>query len=175
MNPFKTDGALSPEDRKYLEEMEKAKERQMAAARARAPYVDPMDEDRKRASEENMRRVREANGAHPFSADLGPVPVPRPVPTPASFVSIMKAEPFVEDGVSLPQSKEKYAPNWPSMKQLIAKSDGVWVVRRYEFQSLVPHILGFFGKEGWDFPDKAQKEEFEVIVKHGRVFRTDPE
>lgn len=70
---------------------------------------------------------------------------------------------------------EYFAPDWDSLKDIIKDHDGAWNVERHEFHSHVALILGFFEKPGWEKPEDSLKESFEVIVRNGRVFRTDPE
>jgi hypothetical protein len=160
---------LSEEDKSYLDSHKNAFQRQ-AAARAG-------DEVRKKAAEEHMRGVRVAAGLSPDAPHPAPVTNGasiHAVPSvPAGRISIMVAVPDSSGG--LPPTTEKFAPDWNTMKDKISKFNGTWVVSRHEFPGQVADILGFFGKEGWPKPEDSEKEVFEVIVKNGRVFRTDPE
>lgn len=168
---------LRPDDRSYLDELKRAQERQQAAHAEVMKTIADVDAERARASEQHMNRVRAASA--PVPADLvvnQPIPAPSiQAPTPNASLSILKAKPFIDSDIELPHSEEKFAPDWPKMKTIISKLDGVWVVKRYEFIAAVPLILGFFGKGDWEAPVDAEKETFEVIVKGGRVFRSDPE
>lgn len=165
---------LSEEDKQYLSGHRDAFQRQ-AAAHAK---INGSDEDRKRAAEEHMRATQAAAGVPvtPQPAN-GAAPAPRPVAVVAAQpgkVSLMVAVPETK-GNDLPIAGEKFAPDWNSMKEQIAKHTGTWIVSRHEFTSQVADILGFFGKDGWAKPTDSEKETFEAIVKNGRVFRSDPE
>jgi hypothetical protein len=177
---------LTAEDHAYLDAQKRAKARQEAAWQGH-PTGDADDEERRRMAEEHRRKTMADHGVSP--ADLlkdqpqGPaaassVPESGVAPSPAAGVptlfSVLKAGPVVTE-VELPQAHEQFAPDWAEMKKRISPHDGTWLVEKFEFHPHVAHILGFFGKEGWEAPEDAKKEEFEVIVKGGRVFRTDPE
>jgi len=175
---------LSAEDRAYLAKMKSAQERQVAAHRkiGQSPGMDALrevDEIRAKASEEHMRRTRgdvtPADLVVPTNLALASTPNFEPRTNVISTISILIAEAVVDDVVSLPQAEDRYAPDWPSLKKAIVESEGTWKVSRYEFPALVPHILGFFGKGEWEMPKDSIREVFEVIVKSGRVFRSDPE
>lgn len=174
---------LTAEDHQYLEAQKTAKARQEAAWEGGRPGGDN-DDERRKAAEEHRRKTMADHGVTPASLlegqQVGPaaalatpaVPL-SPAGVPIMF-SVLKAAPAVNER-ELPQAKEQFAPDWPEMKKRIAAHDGTWVVEKYEFAPQVALILGFFGKEGWEEPPEAKKEEFEAIVKGGRVFRTDPE
>lgn len=158
---------LTEEDKSYLDAHRNAFKRQ---AQAHAG-----DEERRKAAEEHMRATRQAAGL-PADAPLPLRPPPSTVaaqPVQAGRISIMVANPETKPN-ELPAANEKFAPDWNTMKEIIAKHDGTWVVTRHEFSSSVADILGFFGKDGWARPSDTEKEKFEAIVKNGRVFRTDP-
>jgi hypothetical protein len=157
---------LTEDDKSYLDSHRNAFQRQ---AKAHAG-----DEERRKAAEEHMRATRQAAGL-PADAPLPPRP-PSSVaaqPVQPGRISIMVASSETKGG-ELKAAHDKYAPDWNSMKEIIAKHDGTWVVTRHEFSTGVADILGFFGKDGWERPADSEKEKFEVIVKNGRVFRTDP-
>lgn len=157
---------VSEEDKAYLDTHRNAFKRQQMAHAA--------DEERRKAAEAHIRATREAAGV-PTDA---PMPT-RPAVTAASVqsapgkISVMIALPEHRPN-EIPSTTEKFAPDWNSMKEIIAKFDGTWVVARHEFSTQVSEILGFFGKDGWARPEGSEKERFEAIVKNGRVFRTDP-
>ena len=171
---------LSEEDKAWLAAREKAKARQ-SAAHEDVPFVGETEADaeRRKAAEAHRRATMEAAGMTPAeiaaqAAAAPPGAASVAVSSIPNMFSVLKARP--EGGIKeLPAGEEQYAPDWKSLKSLIAKLDGTWIVERYEFHGHVAHILGFFGKPGWEEPTDAKKEEFEVIVKDGRVFRTDPE
>lgn len=157
---------LSEDDKSYLDGHKGAFKRQAAAHAT--------DDERKKAAVEHMRSVRIAAGLSPETPAVAPVNgVSAAKSVPAGSVSIVVAIPDPNGG--LPPTTEKFAPDWNSMKDVISKFNGTWVVSRHEFPSQVSDILGFFGKEGWPKPQDSEKETFEAIVKNGRVFRTDPE
>jgi hypothetical protein len=178
---------LSTEDSAYLESQRKAKERQEGAWEGFVGETET-DTSRRLAGEEHRRKTMADHGVTPAdlvqngqqgpaaalvdpTAVAGALPARAGVPT--SF-SVLRAMPAIAEK-ELPQANEQFAPDWAEMKKRIAPHDGTWIVEKYEFHPDVALILGFFGKEGWAAPDDAKKEEFEVIVKGGRVFRTDPE
>jgi len=181
---------LSPEDNEYLEAQRRAKERQEKAWQGHPIGGDASDAARRAAADEHRRKTMADHGVTPadllkgqpqgpaaaLTAPVEGVAVPASIPTagvPVQF-SVLKAAPAVSE-TELPQAKEQFAPTWPEMKERISSYDGTWLVEKFEFHPHVALILGFFGKEGWEAPGDAKKEEFEVIVKGGRVFRTDPE
>jgi len=160
---------LSPDDLEYLNKQRDAFARQKAAHDR-----DSGDDARAAAAEAHRREVMEKHGVTP-SGEVLPTPGPSPSQTPGLF-SVLKAEPEAEEiGGSIPSTREKYAPDWKHLKAQIANHDGIWIVSHYEFPAHTAFILGFFHKEGWDHPPDAKKRSFEVIVKNGRVFRSDPE
>lgn len=165
---------LSEEDKQYISGHREAFQRQ-AAAHGRANAV---DEERKRAAEEHMRSTQQAAGGAPVAppAVVNGSAAPRPMATVVASgrLSIMVAHPETKS-LELPASADKYAPDWASLKEMICKWDGIWTVSRHEFPAQVADLLGFFGKDGWKKPEDSEKETFEVIVKNGRVFRSDPE
>lgn len=156
---------LTEDDKQYLDGHREAFQRQVKARSS--------DDDRKKAAEEHMRATQLANGVTPALPAAG-VPL-KPVAQPAASgkISLMVAVPDSSGG--LPPSTEKFAPDWNSMKDIISKYDGTWIIARHEFSVRVADILGFFRKDGWPWPNDSEKEKFEAIVKNGRVFRTDPE
>lgn len=158
---------LSDEDKSYIASHKTAFERQAAAHAG--------DETRKKAADEHMRSVRIAAGLSPDAppSPAAGAPSLATQAVPAGRISIMVAVPDSSGG--LPSTTEKFAPDWNSMKEMIAKFNGTWTVSRHEFSGQVADILGFFGKDGWVKPKDSEKESFEAIVKNGRVFRTDPE
>lgn len=89
------------------------------------------------------------------------------------MLSILVAVPEAAGAGGLPPTTEKYAQDWETMKTIIARYDGTWIVTRHEFPANVPDILGFFAKDGWSAPADSEKQKFEAIVKSGRVFKTD--
>jgi hypothetical protein len=157
---------LTEDDKQYLAGHKKAFERQ-AAARGN------LDDVRKKAAEEHMRATQEAAGVPVTPPTNGARPAPVAAPVASGRISLMVAVPDASGG--LPPTTEKFAPDWNSMKEIIAKHNGTWTVSRHEFSAQVADILGFFGKDGWAKPVESEKEVFEAIVKNGRVFRTDPE
>lgn len=160
---------LSDEDIQYLDSHRKAFSRQSEAHAS-------MDEERKRAAQEHMKSVQQLSKGSAMSPSEVVREKVRPSPISSRALGTMSVLIAVPDpSGGLPPTKEKYAPDWNSMKDMISKYDGIWVVSRHEFPSHVSSILGFFGKEGWPSPDDSEKEVFEVIVRGGRVFRTDPE
>lgn len=166
-DPF--DG-LEEEDRAYLDGHRKAFSKQKAIHDA----YNTDDDSRRKAAEAHIRATQAAAGVTPSVPTPG-TPPPRAASSQAQVghVSILVAKP--DSGAQLPPTTEKYAPDWSAMKEIIAKYDGTWIVSRHEFSNSVANILGFFGKDGWEKPTESEKERFEVIVKSGRVFRTDPE
>ena len=161
---------LSQEDIQYINQQKEAFSRQQEAH-----GMHSTDAARKSAAEAHRREVMKSQGL--------PVPDELPMAAPgraaqssaATMFSVLRAIPDTSNGTKLAPTGEQYAPDWPSMKERIASHDGTWIVSRYEFQPDVSLILGFFEKNGWESPVDAEKESFEVIVKNGRVFRTDPE
>ena len=156
---------LSEDDKAYLDSHRSAFERQKRAH--------DNDEERKKAAEAHIRATREAAGIPadapmPFSKVVAAV-----LAAPTGRISLMVARPETNPH-DIPSTTEKFAPDWNSMKEIIAKYDGTWVISRHEFSVQVADILGFFGKDGWEKPADSEKETFEAIVKSGRVFRTDP-
>lgn len=170
-NEFDPSEGLSPEDLQYINNQKDAFERQQAAH-----GMHGSDGDRKTAAEAHRRAVMKQGGVEPPDQLPGspaqPVPMSGGVPT---MFSVLRAIADTDDGKTLAPAGEQYAPDWALMKERIAKHDGTWIVEHYEFQPHVAFILGFFGKDGWEAPPDAKKKSFEVIVKNGRVFRTDPE
>jgi len=164
-DPFQ---GLDEEEKAYLNGQKKAFAKQKAVHEAyNASQMG--DEERKKAAEEHMRATMAAAGFVPS------VPQPGRAATAApGNISILVAKPETM-GHELPSTTEKFAPDWAGLKEIIAKYDGTWIVCRYEFLGNVANILGFFGKDGWQRPEDAEKQKFEVIVKSGRVFKTDPE
>lgn len=162
---------LSEEDKAYLAGHKTAFERQKKAHEA----AQGSDAERKKAAEDHIRATREAAGLPPDA----PMPTPQAVkaatsaPVASGRISIMVARPEVKPN-DIPSTTEKFAPDWNTMKEIIVKYDGTWVISRHEFSVQVAEILGFFGKDGWEKPVDSEKETFEAIVKSGRVFRTDP-
>jgi hypothetical protein len=177
-NEFDPFVGLTADDTEYLNSHRQAFARQQKAH--------AHDEERKKAAEAHLRATREAAGLPPDA----PLPAPSPsaasvvvpgapasaaaaIPTPSGRISIVVARPDVKPN-ELPPSTEKFAPDWGTLKEMIAKFDGTWIVSRHEFPVQVATILGFFGKDGWEKPVDTVKETFEAIVKNGRVFRSDP-
>jgi hypothetical protein len=168
---------LDAEDLAYLQRQREAFSRQKAAHQRFALS----DEDRRKAAEEHMRATQAANGVVPQEAPVpvaapavtAPAPVAAPRPTPSGLLSILVAIPEAAGAGGIPPTTEKYAGDWETLKGIIAKYDGTWVVVRHEFPANVPDILGFFGKDGWTKPSDSEKQRFEAIVKSGRVFKTD--
>jgi hypothetical protein len=163
---------LSQEDLQYINTQKDAFERQSAAH-----GMHSTDAGRKDAADAHRREVMKQGGVEvPATlpgAPTAPVPTHAGVPT---MFSVLRAAPDTGDGgATLAPAGEQYAPDWALMKERIAKHDGTWIVEHYEFHPQVAFILGFFGKEGWEAPKDSKKKSFEVIVKNGRVFRTDPE
>lgn len=156
---------LSEEDKSYLDSHKTAFQRQAVAHAS--------DEARKKAADDHMRGVRMAAGLDPNVPAPSEKPAVGAIAVPAGQVSVMVAVP--DPGGGLPPTTEKFAPDWNSMKEIIAKFNGTWMVSRHEFACQVSDMLGFFGKDGWPRPKDSEKETFEAIVKNGRVFRTDPE
>jgi len=158
---------LDDDDKAYLTGHKTAFERQKKAHDTDAKH--------KKAAEDHIRTTREAAGLPPDA----PMPTPQVVaavlatPVATGRVSLMVARPETKPN-DLPSTTEKFAPDWNSMKEMISKYDGTWVISRHEFSVQVADILGFFGKDGWEKPVESEKETFEAIVKSGRVFRTDP-
>ena len=165
---------LSPEDLQYINGQKKAFERQQAAH-----GMHSTDESRAAAADQHRREVMRSQGvAVPDDLPGGP-PVAQAataagIPT---LFSVLRAIPDVGEhkNMTLAPAGEQFAPTWALMKDRISKHDGIWTVAHYEFTPHVAHILGFFGKEGWEAPPDAKKRSFEAIVRDGRVFRTDPE
>jgi len=165
---------VTEDDKAYLDSHRQAFKRQQTAH--------ANDEERKKAAEAHLRATREAAGL-PADGPLPPAPavvVPgapasaaATIPAPTGRLSIVVAKPDVRPN-ELPPSTEKFAPDWNTLKEMIAKFDGTWIVSRHEFPVQVATILGFFGKDGWEKPVDTVKETFEAIVKNGRVFRSDP-
>ena len=165
-DPFQ---GLDEEEKAYLNGQRQAFAKQKAVHEA-ANAAASGDEERRKAAEEHMRAVQAAAG---FVPTVPQASAARPRVAPGS-ISILVARPE-HAAHELPSTTEKYAPDWAALKEVIAKYDGTWVVSRYEFLGNVANILGFFGKEGWVKPEECEKQKFEVIVKNGRVFKTDPE
>ena len=188
-NIFDPMADISPQDKEYIETQRRAKARQEAAWEGKRIPMSPEDEERKRLSDEFRRKTMASQGVTPAEIakrfaenpppptdadDIGPGgPVVSTVGVPSMFM-VLKARPEVAEH-DIPQAKEQYAPDWKLLKGRIQGHDGTWIVEKYEFHPHVAFILGFFGKEGWNTPENSLKESFEVIVKDGRVFRTDPE
>lgn len=171
---------MPDEDLRYIEQHRNAFKRQMAARNSASSMS---DDERRKAAQEHMRSIKAMAGdaqpstqpsstQHPQAVHQANIPRQS-----LSSISILIAVPEGAGSVRMTaiQAGEKFAPDWPSMKDMISKHDGTWIVSRYEFSPDVSNILGFFKKDGWSFPDNAEKEQFEAIVKNGRVFRTDPE
>jgi len=165
-DPFQ---GLDEEEKAYLNGQKQAFAKQKAVHDAHNAAT-MGDDDRRRAAEEHMRATQIAAGMTPTDPAKLP-PTPRAAATPGN-ISILIARPDSAPN-SLPSTTEKFAPDWAAMKEIIAKYDGTWVVAQHEFLGNVSNILGFFGKEGWEKPAESEKQKFEVIVKNGRVFRTD--
>jgi hypothetical protein len=173
-DPF---AGLTEEDKEYLDRQRNAFARQKRAHDG--------DEERKKAAEAHLRATREAAGLPPdgslaVAAAAAAVVVPgapasaaAAIPVPSGRISVVVARPDIKPN-ELPPSTEKFAPDWNTLKEMISKFDGTWIVSRHEFPVQVSTILGFFGKDGWDKPVDTVKETFEAIVKNGRVFRSDP-
>lgn len=172
---FNPMGEVSAEDMAYINGQKQAFERQQAAH-----GMHSSDSDRAAAAEEHRRATMRSQGIEVpdelpgGGAGTAPVPTQAGVPT---LFSVLQAVAEVGDTPrnSLPAAGEQFAPDWALMKERISKHDGTWTVSHFEFPPHVAHILGFFGKDGWEAPADAKKRSFEVIVKDGRVFRTDPE
>jgi len=173
-NNFDPLEGLSPEDLQYINGQKKAFERQQAAH-----GMHSTDESRAAAAEQHRREVMRSQGV--AVPDVLPGAPPATQAAPAAGVpplfSVLQATPDVGEGrnMTLAPAGEQFAPDWALLKSRISKHDGIWTVSHYEFPPHVAHILGFFGKEGWEAPSDAKKRSFEVIVRDGRVFRTDPE
>lgn len=164
---------LSADDMAYINGQKKAFERQQAAH-----GMHGSDESRANAAEQHRRETMRAQGIE-VPDDLPNTPAqsqPTSAGVPVLF-SVLQAVAETGDGrdMKLAPAGEQFAPDWALMKKRISAHDGTWTVSHYEFPPHVAHILGFFGKEGWEAPPDAKKRSFEVIVKNGRVFRTDPE
>lgn len=171
-NEFDPMNGVSADDLAYIQGQKKAFERQQAAHNMHSS-----DGDRAAAAEAHRRDTMRAQGVE-VPEDLPPTPASQPVQAAiAGMFSVLQALPETGEGKSmtLAPANEQFAPTWDLMKKRISKYDGTWTVSHYEFPPHVAHILGFFGKEGWDAPPDSKKKSFEVIVKDGRVFRTDPE
>jgi hypothetical protein len=172
-NDFDPMNEVSAEDVAYLNGQKKAFERQQAAH-----GMHSTDESRAAAAEEHRRATMRAQGIDVPDNLPGAPAQSRPVSAgvPALF-SVLQAVAETGDGkdMTLAPAGEQFAPDWALMKERISKHDGTWTVSHFEFPPHVAHILGFFGKDGWEAPPDSQKGSFEVIVKNGRVFRTDPE
>lgn len=170
---FDPSEGLSPEDLQYINSQKDAFSRQQAAH-----AMHGSDESRKAAAEAHRRETMRQHGVE-VPEELPNAPVSSASQSPAAGLSgtfsVLRAVPEVESVGHLPQAAHQYAPDWALMKERISGHDGIWVVSRFEFVPHVAFILGFFEKEGWESPPDAKKESFEVIVKNGRVFRTDPE
>jgi len=186
--PFDPMGDVSPQDQQYLEEQRRAKARQDAAWEGKQVPMSPEDEERKRLSDEFRRKTMASHGMTPAEIakkfQENPPPPPETADDAAPAMSstggvplmfvVLTAKPEVAEN-DIPQAKEQFAPDWKSLKERIQGYDGTWIVETYEFHPHVALVLGFFGKQGWNAPEDALKESFEVIVKDSRVFRTDPE
>lgn len=169
---FNPMGDVSAEDMAYLNGQKKAFERQQAAH-----GMHGTDESRASAAEQHRRDTMRAQGIE-VPDELPSTPVQgQPAAGVPTLFSVLQATPEVGEGknLTLAPAGEQFAPTWDLMKDRIAKHDGTWTVSHYEFPTHVAHILGFFGKDGWEAPPDSKKRSFEVIVKNGRVFRTDPE
>ena len=170
-NEFDPGEGLSQEDLQYINSQKDAFERQQAAH-----GMHGTDAGRKDAAEAHRRAVMRQQGVEPPEtlpgAPARPVAAQGGIPT---MFSVLRAAPDTGDGATLAPAGEQYAPDWALMKDRISKHDGTWIVEHYEFHPHVALILGFFGKEGWEAPPDSKKKSFEVIVKNGRVFRTEPE
>jgi len=184
---------MSHADKQHLNQVEQAKTRQSAAWEGKRIPMSPEDEERKRLSDAHRAKTMANAGMTPAEiskklAEQG-IPVP-PVDAaeaerrgsvqagvqagvPSKF-SVLRAHAEVTEH-EIPQAGEQYAPDWKSLKEVIKKHDGTWIVEQFEFHPDTGSILGFFGKDGWPYPENALKGSFEAIVKSGRVFRTDPE
>lgn len=161
---------LSPDDMKYLADQKSAFARQQAAH-----GMHSTDADRASAAEAHRRSVMQANGVEPPAGPLQSPGSQASPSAPTGLFSVLRAVPDTSGDARLAPTGEKYAPDWRNLKERISSHDGTWIVSRHEFPAHVAFVLGFFGKDGWETPPDAQKESFEVIVKNGRVFRTDPE
>jgi len=169
---FNPGEGLSAEDISYINGQKQAFERQQAAH-----GMHGSDEPRAAAAEAHRRETMRAQGVEvPDELPVAPTgqPVSAGVPT---LFSVLQANPEIGEGknMTLAPAGEQFAPTWDLMKGMISQHDGIWTVSHYEFPPHVASILGFFGKEGWEAPSDSKKRSFEVIVKNGRVFRTDPE
>jgi len=163
-NDFDPMDGLSAEDIAYLEGSKRAAARQYGAHGE--------DLARQKASAEHMRLTRLSLGLPAIDvASASEVSLNTTAPSSSAVISIMIANP--EEGGQRTPHTEQYAPDWHVMKEMLTRYDGTWIVVRHEIPSQVESILGFFGKDGWDEPANSKQETFEVIVKKGKVFRTD--
>lgn len=165
-------GDLSPEDRAYLARQRAAKERQMAAWKA-GEGPEPTEEGLVAVDDEGLPVA--PSPAIDVSANAPGMIVPEPKPPPRQMLAVFRAEPVEKGLKELPPAAKQYAPDWKELKNRLKPHDGLWMVERCDLPLDMAQILGFFGMPGWDMPEGAKKESFEVIVKDGRVFRTDPD
>lgn len=156
---------LSQDDREYIDGHKTAFQRQAVAH--------GLDDERLKASDAHRRATQEALGVS-TSSPLPPLAQVVGLASQSGVISILIGTPELASSKDIPSTKDKFAPDWETMKQIISKYDGVWTVRREEFPGNAESILGFFGKEGWPKPADSEKEKFEVIVRSGMVFRADP-
>jgi len=166
-------GDLDPGELEYLRMMKQAEERQRQAWASNAA-VETSDEARAKASADHMARTKRMFAdTVQASPELPSSPAPV-VTAEGATLGFYKAEPY---GDVQPKPVARYAHDWPSMKKWIARSDGTWLVRAFAVPASAPEILKFFGKDesGMSSEPELEKAAFEVIVKDGRVFRSDPE
>lgn len=164
---------LSPDDLAYLNRQKAAKARQMAAWKA-GEGPEP-DETGLLAVDDDGNPIELPEPPVPFAVDQGRIVAPGAVPVPVPLVlQVFRASP-ITDSKELPPAHMQHAPSWDTLKDRLKPHDGAWMVKRFELAPDVTQLLGFFGMNGWEEPQGAQRESFEVIVKGGRVFRTDPE
>jgi hypothetical protein len=61
------------------------------------------------------------------------------------------------------------------MKRILSCSqDGSWIVSVHQINTTASDILGFFKKDGWPSPKDSKKDSFEVMIKDGKIFRSEP-
>jgi len=157
---------LSPEDQVMLKAKNAAKARQEAAwAGGKAPHPEKEADEAREATARQMAAAIQA-GEEAVKLAGGPVP---------SSAEIPQAAPRIISVWTVDGAMDKMlAPTWKQLKEDLKAQDGTWKVLHFDLDVTFDGIVGFFRPSTKiKFPDLSLKENFEVIVKDGTVFRSD--
>jgi hypothetical protein len=167
---------IDPTDIEWVELSKKAIARQEAIREGmNVPKMTDAerDEQRKLASLAHMAATKAAaaEGALLAAETANLVSNPVSAQVLASTIDIWLVE-LREEGEAAP--KRIYAPTWKQLKKYLKDKNGVWEVQHFELLHNAEDILGFFASEqGYIYPIDSLKEEFDIMVRDGMVFKSD--